>query len=66
MLGATAISSDPEIGTIVVSHMISSGSIVSIGDFKKVWNLPNNYLYILHGVVLHYQTAGELKAVFSK
>lgn len=36
MLGATTNSSDSESGTTIVSHIISSGSIVSLGDFKKV------------------------------
>lgn len=36
MLGATANSSDSEVGTTVAPHIISSGSIVSLGDFKKV------------------------------
>ncbi|KAA8368000.1 glycosyltransferase [Leuconostoc carnosum] len=36
MLGATTTSSDSEVGTAVASHIISSGSIVSLGDFKKI------------------------------
>lgn len=36
MLGATTDSADPEVGTTVVTQIISSGSIISLGDFKKV------------------------------
>ncbi len=47
MLGATANSSDSEVGTTVASHIISSGSIVSLGDFKKIGYFDEELLLTL-------------------